>query len=139
MNDNPTVAGGWLGTYHYNHVSMKPVRFEATFSSPDRTGRFPGRILDDNYLGEASVSGTQTNRLVVFTKRYLNAHKSTIQYEGRISDDGRIMTGSWRVRSITGTWEARRLWHEDVNEEREADPADAVAGRPLVVVGIYEL
>ncbi len=91
MNENSTVAGGWLGTYHYSHVRANPVRFEATFTSPDIGGRFLGRILDDCYLGEAQLSGTQTNRLVLFTKRYISGNKPTIIYEGRTSDDNRLM------------------------------------------------
>ena len=48
--ENHSIAGGWLGSYYYGKSAPNtpPVRFEATFSLPGSTGKFTGKILDDD-------------------------------------------------------------------------------------------
>lgn len=51
------LSGTWLGTYWQQ---ANPTRFEATFIESSNT--LSGNILDDNYLGEAKLSGEVIGR-----------------------------------------------------------------------------
>ncbi len=146
-----TIAGGWLGTYAYQgrYASQPPERFEATFTRPDREGRFTGSILDDSPMGTADVTdGVQAGLHVRFTKIYRARHGGSgdellpIQYEGALSEDGRFMQGVWEIVSrargrrlkslrIHGVWDAHRMWNE--MEESEMRPEEESAARELVV------
>ena len=85
--DTPSIAGGWLGTYHYPQwAGQPPVRFEATFILRGAEGRFTGTILDDDVLGEASVLGTQKGLRVNFSKVYQHPRPATAR--GRSSMRG---------------------------------------------------
>lgn len=133
-----TIAGGWLGTYHYGaETRQQSVRFEATFAeSLEGRGRFTGTILDDEPPGEADVNGTQTGRAVLFAKVYRpdSAYDAPpIAYEGTLSEDGDRVTGTWSLQSpgtrsrrarLTGTWEARRLWADESDAESDFDSND---------------
>ncbi|MBC8101825.1 MAG: hypothetical protein H7Z41_04475 [Cytophagales bacterium] len=131
---NHSILGGWLGSYCYRTRHEMPVRFEATFSRA-RKGEhgFGGAILDDSPLGEAGVShGLQTGPNVRFTKTYQDPpaeyETAPVHYLGTLSDDGRLVTGTWemqlrhngKIQRTTGRWEARRLW---------AEAEEAAAGR----------
>lgn len=98
------LSGSWLGTYWQEE---NPTRFEATLL---QTGNaLTGNILDDNYLGEASISGEVIGRRVSFTKRYLARRQSSIYYTGTISEDEDFIQGQWEIgASAWGPWEARR-------------------------------
>ncbi|MDY6807013.1 MAG: hypothetical protein SXA11_24825 [Cyanobacteriota bacterium] len=98
------LSGSWLGTYWQEE---NPTRFEATLL---QTGNaLTGNILDDNYLGEASISGEVIGRRVSFTKRYLTRRQGSIYYTGTISEDEDFIQGQWEIGAIAwGTWEARR-------------------------------
>lgn len=108
------ITGGWLGTYAYGgaEADRPPVRFEATWTMQGDGGRFTGPVLDDGPLGEASTDGMQTGRQVAFTKVYVAQSSSLthpIAYEGRLSEDGTTIAGTWRLSNISGTWDARRI------------------------------
>ncbi len=98
------LSGTWLGTYWQER---EPTRFEATLV---QTGNaLSGNILDDNYLGEATISGEVIGRKVSFTKRYLTSSQGSIDYAGTVSEDEDFMQGEWTIRGIaSGPWEARR-------------------------------
>ena len=98
------LSGTWLGTYWQEE---EPTRFEATLV---QTGNaLSGNILDDNYLGEATISGQVIGRRVSFTKRYLTRGQGSIDYTGTVSEDENFMQGEWTIRGIaSGPWEARR-------------------------------
>jgi hypothetical protein len=57
------LSGNWLGTYWQDEM---PSRFEASFVQSGNI--FTGSILDDNYLGEASVSGEVIGRSLSICK-----------------------------------------------------------------------
>lgn len=106
------ISGAWLGTYWQNG---QPTRFEATFVQGNNA--LSGSILDENYLGEAQLSGEVIGRSIRFTKRYLSSSPTPIDYVGTISEDENSMSGSWqielgqqsgRARKLSGTWEAHR-------------------------------
>jgi hypothetical protein len=98
------LNGTWLGTY-WNQGT--PSRFEAVFVQSGNT--LTGSILDDNYLGEARISGEVIGRSIIFTKRYLITSPTAVKYNGTISDSGDYMQGEWNIsRRDSGPWEARR-------------------------------
>ena len=98
------LNGTWLGTYWQGET---PTRFEATLIQSGNT--LTGNILDDNYLGEALLSGEVVGRSVSFTKRYLTGNYPVINYAGTVNEDGDFIQGEWQVsKSYSGLWEARR-------------------------------
>ncbi|HEY9639273.1 MAG TPA: hypothetical protein V6C57_02250 [Coleofasciculaceae cyanobacterium] len=98
------VSGTWLGTYWQEGL---PTRFEATLVQGGNS--LSGSILDDDYLGEAQVSGEVVGRSIRFTKRYLTGLHAVIHYSGALSEDANFMQGTWSIgRSFFGTWEAHR-------------------------------
>lgn len=98
------INGNWLGTYWQDEM---PNRFEATFVQSGNT--FNGSILDDNYLGEATVSGEVIGRSISFTKRYLVTSPAPVTYTGTVSENEDYMQGQWNIGSqYSGLWEARR-------------------------------
>lgn len=98
------LSGNWLGTYWQDEM---PSRFEASFVQSGNV--FTGSILDDNYLGEASVSGEIIGRSISFTKRYLVTSNAPVTYTGTISENEDYMQGKWNIGSrYSGSWEAKR-------------------------------
>jgi len=119
--DQSSIGGGWLGIYACKGSlrDQPPVRFEATLSELDSEGKFSGTILDDGALGEALVSGSQSGSGVRFSKSYRKHRKLTVSYEGTLSEDSRVMQGTWRIADDAhGVWDARRLWHTGETAER---------------------
>ena len=120
--ESGTVGGGWLGTYAYKGAlkAQPPVRFEATLTEPDSDGTFTGTILDDGRLGEADVTGQQSGRGIRFTKVYGQRGHPPVSYEGTLADDGRTMTGTWKIAGAAhGVWDARRAWSDSGTAEAE--------------------
>ncbi len=104
MKPMMNVSGSWLGTYWQDG---QPTRFEATLIQGNSV--LDGRILDDNYLGEAFIRGDLLGNRVFFVKRYLTTSPGPIRYSGTLSEDGNYMHGYWRIGSLdSGTWEAYR-------------------------------
>jgi len=140
-----SIAGGWLGAYYYDSRIHLPVRFEATFVRLRTTDsvlepeieRFAGTIMDDeNGNGSAIIThGVQQGTFVRFTKVFTPPAPGLFPmlYVGTLSEDKRKITGHWKIsvsanrrtraREITGTWEARRLWHSDVDDTTIAEGA----------------
>lgn len=106
------LSGTWLGTYWQQG---NPTRFEATLIQGSNT--LSGNILDDNYLGEARLSGEVIGRKISFTKCYITSSQYMINYVGTISEDENFMEGEWRInRFNSGIWEAHRS-NEDLISE----------------------
>ncbi|MBD3882938.1 hypothetical protein IFO70_14305 [Phormidium tenue FACHB-886] len=98
------LSGTWLGTYWQDG---SPTRFEATLVQGGNS--FSGRILDDNLLGEAQITGELIGRSIRFTKQYLTGTHRAIRYSGTLSEDANFMQGDWNIdRSHSGVWEAHR-------------------------------
>lgn len=98
------LSGMWLGTYWQNSI---PSRFEMTLVHSANT--ITGNILDDNYLGEANLSGEAIGRKINFTKTYLTGSRGIIYYVGTLSEDGNFISGQWQIDSFnSGNWEAHR-------------------------------
>jgi len=98
------VSGAWLGTYWQQG---QPTRFEATLVQGGDT--ISGNVLDDNFLGEAAVTGEVVGRAIQFTKRYLTGSSTLIYYVGQVAEDEQFMQGTWQIEGFdSGQWEARR-------------------------------
>jgi hypothetical protein len=98
------ISGRWLGTYWQGG---KPTRFEATLLQGGSV--LDGRILDANYLGEATLIGELMGARIYFVKRYLTTSPTPIRYNGTLTEDGNYMQGNWRISNFdSGTWEAYR-------------------------------
>ncbi|MBC6434835.1 hypothetical protein FM036_32555 [Nostoc sp. HG1] len=98
------INGNWLGTYWQDEM---PNRFEAAFVQSGNT--LSGSILDDNYLGEAQVSGEVIGRNISFTKCYLVTSPAPVTYVGIVSENEDYIQGKWNIGSqYSGLWEARR-------------------------------
>jgi len=101
------LTGTWLGTYWQQG---KPTRFEATLVQSGNT--LTGNILDDSYLGEATLDGEVVGRSVSFVKRYtaLKRKRTPVNYQGTVSEDGDYMQGTWDFFGKWGfcPWEAHR-------------------------------
>jgi hypothetical protein len=131
MSEQISIAGGWLGTYAYQGP---PTRFEATFTPALGEGRFSGTILDDGRLGEANATGSQTGREVRFVKLYLRPGMAPVAYQGTLSEDGRTLTGTWRIGAdAQGIWDAHRLWSEAADNQTILEEA---AETGLVTIGM---
>jgi hypothetical protein len=73
---NCDLSGIWLGSYWQKD---QPTRFEMTLL---QTGyHLLGNILDDSYLGEATLQGTVTGRSISFVKSYVNLNKKGYQFK----------------------------------------------------------
>lgn len=117
-----TVAGGWLGEYHFDDGLEEPCAFEAAFSAVGPDGIFSGTILDDGTLGEATLHHARlVGEAVIFTKVYRLKHPGLVpvRYEGKLLNDGKLLRGKWAIfgdkrgslrATRTGWWEARRTW-----------------------------
>ena len=108
------LSGAWLGTYWQQG---QPVRFEMTLVQGGNT--ISGNILDNNYLGEASLAGTVTGRSVSFTKKYLMGSRHSVQYSGTVSEDGNTIKGKWQILVFRGAWSAHRQndnlsWQQEI-------------------------
>lgn len=97
------LSGAWLGTYWQQEEA---VRFEMTIVHSGNT--VSGRVLDDSYLGEASLAGTISGRAVNFTKTYTSSARHSISYTGTVSEEGDRMVGHWQISYLSGTWSARK-------------------------------
>lgn len=102
------LSGTWLGTYWQRGI---PTRFEATLIQSGNA--FQGSILDENFLGEAKISGELAGRSIRFTKSYLTTSSAPILYTGTLAESEDFMLGQWRIVGFeSGTWEAHRSGEE---------------------------
>ncbi|MEG3437184.1 hypothetical protein V0288_08640 [Pannus brasiliensis CCIBt3594] len=98
------LSGTWLGTYWQEG---QPTRFEMTLVQGENT--LSGNILDDGYLGEATLAGEVIGRRISFTKTYLGGIGHSVAYTGIVAEDEDSMSGDWQIKNlVTGTWEAHR-------------------------------
>jgi hypothetical protein len=75
------VSGTWLGTYWQEEF---PTRFEAALIQSGSA--LTGRILDDDYLGEAQLTGEVIGRGISFTKCYFTTSPDPVKYVGTVSE-----------------------------------------------------
>jgi hypothetical protein len=106
------LTGNWLGTYWQHNA---PNRFEMAIAQGGNA--LSGNILDDNYLGEAILTGEAIGRNIQFTKKYISGLRESILYQGVLSENEELIQGDWSMQlyspeyvafSDSGRWEARR-------------------------------
>lgn len=98
------LSGTWLGTYWQ---LGNQTRFEATLIQAGNS--LSGNILDDNYLGEARLTGEAIGHQVSFKKRYIIGSQHLIYYMGIVSEDENFIQGEWHIDILnSGFWEAHR-------------------------------
>ena len=131
------LSGAWQGQYRYSWG--KAVSFLASIAQsgssivgdtvePKGGGKFAVRT--------ANVSGGCSGTGIHFIKNYLqpsDTHCYPITYEGQVSDDRKTITGRWKVRGMSGTFEM----HREAEVEEGASVHETVAVD--IAIGVYTL
>jgi hypothetical protein len=113
------VTGSWLGNYYYSSVSSA-TGFEAVFAQSGTA--IEGSILDDGALGEAHLTGSCASGELTFCKIYNSKARDPVYYRGVLSEDGKSITGTWRINAqVNGAWKAWRQDDEQLPETMERD------------------
>ena len=121
------LSGLWMGRYSYPGGSGPTTPFLARIE--DNDGALSGTIIEPNLMGpssdslEAVLSGSRTGSAVDFTKVYDGASDAAhaVDYVGRVSADGNIVTGVWSLEAQDGSFEMYReaVWEEQAGKEAE--------------------
>lgn len=132
MSKKNSVNGSWLGNYYYESTSQ-PFGFEAVFMEVN--GSVEGSILDDGHLGEAHVFGTFSDPQLHFTKKYNNSTLNAVVYDGNMSDEGKKLSGTWRISNVAkGHWVAWRQEEEEIPDMEIEVEATETKEREKVLV-----
>ena len=110
------VSGFWTGEYAYDSVKGLKVEFKAGLV---QTGAIlSGDTTEENTFADqcgqiliAELFGKVSAQNVSFTKAYKNGPpgQEKILYQGSISDDGSLITGTWTIMSRwTGSFRMTR-------------------------------
>ena len=110
------VSGFWTGEYAYDSVKGLKVEFKADLV---QTGAIlSGDTTEENTFADqcgqiliAELFGKVSAQNVSFTKAYKNGPtgQEKILYQGSISDDGSLITGTWTIMSRwTGSFRMTR-------------------------------
>lgn len=108
------VSGRWSGVYT---EAGRETRFELQLQRGDGAA-FTGRVSEQDIYGiggggfTAEISGeVMANGVVRFTKTYPagNMTMRPVIYEGRLSNDGRTIAGSWDTGALHGPFQMERL------------------------------
>ena len=110
------VSGFWTGEYAYDSVKGLKVEFKAGLV---QTGAIlSGDTTEENTFADqcgqiliAELFGKVSGQNVSFTKQYKNGPpgQEKILYQGSISDDGSLITGTWTIMSSwTGSFRMTR-------------------------------
>lgn len=134
MSDH-SIAGTWKGHYSYRDDPEDGSGFEAVFYE-DSKGVLEGHILDDEYMGQATISGVFSYPRVSFTKVYLLPGLSPVEYQGTMSGDGKSMSGTWIITQGSmvvrrGGWKAHRK--DDERKKEETRQEEKITEKPLTV------
>jgi hypothetical protein len=122
MSGKNSVSGSWLGNYYYESTAQ-PFGFEAVFIEVN--GNVEGSILDDGQLGEARVFGNFADPELTFTKKYNKPGHNPVVYQGTISDEGKKLSGTWRISNLSkGRWIAWRQEEEEIPDLESEDEED---------------
>lgn len=124
---DPNLSGLWLGSFSYPGGEGPTTPFMAKIV--DAGGSLSGETVEPNTVSftsgtlEAVIAGTRDGAAVDFTKTYDGASDCahSVDYVGRLSDDGNRVTGVWSMAGLDGTFEMYReaVWDEVAGEEAE--------------------
>jgi hypothetical protein len=121
------LSGLWLGSFSYPNGEGPTTPFMAKLI--DAGGSLSGETVEPNTVGrssetlEAFIAGTRSGAAVDFIKTYDGASDCahSVDYVGRLSEDGNRIAGVWSMGGMDGTFEMYReaVWEEKVGEEAE--------------------
>jgi hypothetical protein len=128
MADRINLSGLWMGSFSYPEGLGPTTPFLAKMV--DRDGGLEGSIIEPNTIGassdqlEAVLSGSRQGSAVDFTKVYDGASDAAhaVDYVGKLSGDGNMITGVWSLADVDGRFEMHReaVWEERAGEEARA-------------------
>lgn len=123
--DRLNMTGMWEGTYSYPSYEGPTTPFVARIVEDG--GVLTGSIMEPNTIGwsseelEAVLNGTRQGQAVDFIKTYDGASDAAhaVDYVGRLSADGSVVTGVWSLETFDGMFEMRRelAWEEAMEAE----------------------
>lgn len=99
------IAGFWTGQYGYDTIVGLVVEFHAELGQHADT--LSGNSTEKNTFSAgggqfliADLFGKVNRMSIDFTKQYTNAApgQPKIHYQGKISKDGNLITGQWRMK-----------------------------------------
>ena len=121
------IGGLWMGSFSYPARRGVTTPFLARIE--DEGGALSGTIIEPNTMGQSSdsleaiLSGSRQGHQVDFTKTYDGASDAAhaVDYVGRLSSDGNVISGVWSLADLDGTFEMYReaVWEERVGQEAE--------------------
>jgi len=128
------MTGLWHGTFAYPAFQRPTTPFVAQISDDD--GVLSGTIMEPNTIGWSSeelnavLAGNRLGEAVDFIKTYDGSGDAahSVDYVGRLSDDGNSVTGVWSLCDLDGTFEMHRdaRLEDLVSAEEEAELPQAL-------------
>lgn len=123
------LTGRWWGDYHYPAHIGPTTPFLAHIEETD--GRFTGTIIEPDEDGgptlEARIEGWRQGTSVDFTKCYAAdapvGYEFPVDYVGRLSDDGTMISGIWSLLEMDGAFEM----HRDAAASEQAETRESIA------------
>jgi hypothetical protein len=123
------LTGLWTGSFAYPGGQGPATPFLARIE--DHDGDLSGTTIEPNTIlpgGDelhAFIRGSREGRSVDFTKTYDGAAEAahSVDYVGRLSEDGNSVAGVWSLEYLDGTFEMHR---EIELEEERADETESV-------------
>ena len=120
-----SISGIWVGEFAYPAGLGPTTPFTAQIDDAD--GTLTGFTLEPNLIGTSSeelsalIQGLREGSAVDFIKTYDGASDAahSVDYVGRLSDDGTTITGVWSFEAFDGTFEMRRQGSATVLEALE--------------------
>ncbi len=124
------ISGLWMGSFSYPSNLGPTTPFLARIE--DHDGRLSGDIMEPNTVGSSSeqlqsfLSGTREGSSIDFVKTYDGASDAAhaVDYVGRLSGDGMMITGVWSLATLDGSFEMYReaVWEELTGVEATVEP-----------------
>ena len=118
MNDPLDMSGVWYGRYHSR---MEPQDNSFIALIEEAAGGFAGTISEPDGSGGirgATALGRRTGQALYFIKQYKGRWNHAVRYSGRIDGEGKIVSGSWNLDGLVGSFEMQReIFYEDELED----------------------
>lgn len=109
MSEEVSVRGLWDGAFQYSSsADIGDHPFKAKLVEKD--GEISGLVVEEALSGgqvKAEIHGTLDGRTIMFRKTYLTQstdYRSAVEYEGSVSADGKIISGTWKLPHDGGTF-----------------------------------
>jgi hypothetical protein len=125
MADKSDMTGVWYGRYR-SQTDLQDNSFIAVLE--DQGGAFDGSISEPDDRGgsgirQAVVEGERTGATLHFVKQYTGRWTHAVHYSGRIDAEGTVITGTWVVDWVRGTFTMQRekFDAEELEDEEEIE------------------